>query len=126
LVIAVLAVLGVDLVVIVVFLGFVLSRERWVDRRPGAFHGAIRLDDAEQEGIAPTWHRGYGRWVRDVFVWTKAPFMFRNELLPADGIEEQRTTAPGEVKQLGSDCPIHPRSAVRLAPQCSYSGAAPC
>jgi hypothetical protein len=81
-VIAVLALLGVDLVVLVVFLVFVLSRKRWVDRQPGAFKGAIRLADGELEGIAPTWRRGYGRWVLDVFVWTKAPFLFRNDLLP--------------------------------------------
>ena len=48
-VIAVLALLGVDLVVIVVFLGFVLSRKRWVARQPGAFRGAIRLVDGELE-----------------------------------------------------------------------------
>ena len=70
--IALLAVLGVDLIVIVVFLGFVLSRRRWVNRQPGVFRGAIRLADGELEGIASKWHRGYGRWVRDVFVWTKA------------------------------------------------------
>jgi hypothetical protein len=33
-------VLGVDLVVIVVFLMVALSRKRWVKRQPGAFHGA--------------------------------------------------------------------------------------
>jgi hypothetical protein len=36
-------------------------------------------------------------------VWTKAPFLFRNELLPADGVEAQRTAAPGEVKGLGDE-----------------------
>jgi len=96
-----LALLGVNLVVIVVLLGFVLSRKRWVARQPGACHGAIRLVDGMVDGIAPKWHRGYGRWVRDVFVWTKAPFLFRNELLPVDGVEEHRTAAPGEVKRLG-------------------------
>jgi hypothetical protein len=102
-VIAVLALLGVDLVVIVVFLGFVLSRKRWVARQPGAFRGAIRLVDGELEGIAPKSRRGYGRWVRDIFVWTKAPFLFRNELLPVDAVEEQRTAVPGEVKRLGDN-----------------------
>ncbi|MGK2963263.1 MAG: hypothetical protein ACSLFK_14155 [Gemmatimonadaceae bacterium] len=97
--IAVLALFGVDLVVIVVFLGFVLGRKRWVKRQPGAFKGAIRLVDGELEGIAPKWHRGYGHWVRDVLVWTKGPFLFRNELLPGDGVEEQRTAASGEVKR---------------------------
>ncbi len=99
--IAVLALLGVDLVVIVVFLGFVLSRKRWVKGQPGAVRGAIRLAGGELEGISPKWRRGYGHWVRDVFVWTKGPFLYRNELLPVDGVEEQRPVAPGEVKRLG-------------------------
>jgi hypothetical protein len=101
--IALLALLGVDLIVIVVFLGFVLARKRWVDRQPGAFQGAIRRADGQLDDIAPKWRRGYGRWVRDVFVWTKAPFLFRNELLPADGVEEQHTAAPGELKRLGDN-----------------------
>jgi Protein of unknown function (DUF2550) len=104
-VIAVLALLGVNLVVIVVFLGSVLSRKRWVTRQPGAFKGAIRLADGELEDIAPKWRRGYGHWVRDILVWTKGPFLFRNELLPADGVEGSRTAADGEVKRLG-DNPI--------------------
>jgi hypothetical protein len=100
-VIAVLALLGVNLVAIVVFVGFVLTRKRWVKRQPGAFRGAIRLVDGELDDIAPKWRRGYGHWVRDVLVWTKGPFLFRNELLPADGVEEQRPAAAGEVKRLG-------------------------
>jgi Protein of unknown function (DUF2550) len=102
-VIAVLALLGVDLAVLVVFLVLILARKRWVDRQPGAFNGAIRLAHGELGSIAPTWRRGYGRWVRDVFVWTKAPFLFRNELLPGDSVEERRTAAPGAVNRLGDD-----------------------
>ena len=101
--IAVLALLGVNLIVIVVFLGFVLGRKRWVKRQPGAFKGAIRLADGELEGISPKWRRGYGHWIRDVLVWTKGPFLYRNELVPADGIEQQRTAASGEVKRLGDN-----------------------
>jgi hypothetical protein len=102
-VIALLALLGVNLAVIVVLLGFVLGRKRWVKRQPGAFRGAIRLADGELEGIAPKWRRGYGHWVRDVLVWTKGPFLYRNEVLRADGVEAQRTAGPGEVKRLGDD-----------------------
>src|SRR5688572_16710853 len=40
-VIALLAVLGVDLIVIVVLLGAVLARRRWVSHQPGTFKGAI-------------------------------------------------------------------------------------
>jgi hypothetical protein len=101
--IALLALLGVDLTVVVALLAFVLGRKRWVKQQPGAFNGAIRVASGELEGIAPKWRRGYGRWVRDVLVWTKGPFLFRNELLPADGVEEQRAAASGEVKRLGED-----------------------
>jgi hypothetical protein len=38
--IALLAVLGVDLIVIVVLLAGALSRKRWVRHQPGVFNGA--------------------------------------------------------------------------------------
>jgi hypothetical protein len=104
--IALLAVLGVDLGVLLVLLGFLLLRKRWVAHQPGAFHGAIRLVEGELEHLSPKWRRGYGRWVRDVFVWTKAPFLFRNELLPVDGVGDQRTAEPGEVKHVGDDLTV--------------------
>jgi len=85
--IALLAVLGVDLIVIVAFLAVVVTRKRWVAHQPGAFHGAIRVTSGDIDGFRPKWSRGYGRWVRDVLVWTKAPFYFRNELLASDGLE---------------------------------------
>jgi hypothetical protein len=76
--IALLAVLGVDLVVIVVLLAFVLVRRRWVKRQPHSFRGVIRVSAGEIDGLRPKWGRGYGRWVGSVMVWTKAPFLFRN------------------------------------------------
>ena len=103
--IALLAVLGVDLIVVVALLALVLSRKRWVKRQPGAFHGAIRVTGGEIDGLGPKWHRGYGHWVRDVFVWTKAPMLFRNELIPIDGVDEPRAAGPNEVKRLG-DHPV--------------------
>jgi hypothetical protein len=103
--IAVLALLGVDLIVIVGFVAFVLTRKRWVARQPGAFRGTIRVTSGEIDGLRPKWGRGYGRWVRDVLVWTKAPFLFRNEHVAADGLDEQRPARPDEVKRLG-DHPI--------------------
>jgi hypothetical protein len=42
--------------------------------------------------------------VRDVLVWTKAPFLFRNELVAADGLDGQRRAETNEVKRL--DDPI--------------------
>lgn len=66
--IALLAVLGVNLIVIVVVLLAVLSRKRWVKRQPGAFQGAIRVADGEIEGLGPVFvpqrdprHRQLGR-----------------------------------------------------------------
>ena len=99
--IALLAVLGVNLAVLVAFAAFVFTRKRWVKRQDGNFCGAIRVADGKVDGLKPKWHRGYGRWVRDVFVWTKGPFLFRNELVPADGLDEQRPARPDEVKRLG-------------------------
>jgi hypothetical protein len=104
--IALLAVLGVDLIVIVVLLAFLILRKRWVMRQPGAFRGAIRVADGEIDGLGPKWIRGYGRWVRDVLVWTKAPFLFRNEILASDGVVEQRPARPDEVKRLGDDAVV--------------------
>jgi hypothetical protein len=43
--IALLAVLGVNLIVIAVLLVGVLSRKRWISHQPGAFHGAIRVSE---------------------------------------------------------------------------------
>jgi hypothetical protein len=48
------------------------------------FAGAIRVPGGAVGGLSPKWKRGSGRWVRDVLVWSKAPFMFRNELIPVD------------------------------------------
>jgi hypothetical protein len=80
--IALLAILGVDLIVIVAFAAFVLGRRRWLKRQPGEFAGAIRVSGGG--GLSPKWKRGSGRWVRDVLVWSKAPLMFRNDVVPVD------------------------------------------
>ena len=101
--IALLAVLGVDLIVIVVLLAITISRRRWVSRQPAAFAGRIRVAHGECDGIGSKWQRGYGRWVRDVLVWTKAPFLFRNELLSVDALTGERSGAPDELKRLGDD-----------------------
>jgi uncharacterized protein DUF2550 len=111
-VIALLAVLGVDLIVIVVVLGVLLSRRRWVSHQPGAFKGALRVVDGEVSGLGSKWKRGYGRWVRDILVWTKAPSLFRNELVAVDGLAGAvRPAEPSEVKRLGNDPVIVPLAA---------------
>jgi hypothetical protein len=103
--IALLAVLGVNLWVLVVLLAVLLARRRWAIRQPGAFKGAVRVVEGDVPGLRSKWKRGYGRWVRDILVWTKAPFHFRNELIAADFLAGQaRTGKPAEVKRLGK-CP---------------------
>ena len=82
--IALLAVLGVDLVTIVCLIAILLSRRAWVSRHPGAFNGAIRVTDGEVPGLRRRWKRGFGRWVGGVLVWAKAPSLLWNELVEAD------------------------------------------
>ena len=71
-----------------------MSRKRWVMKQPGAFRGAIRVAGGEIDGLRPKWGHGYGHWVRDVLVWTKGPFLFRNELGPADRLGGQLLLGP--------------------------------
>jgi hypothetical protein len=99
--IALLAVLGVNLIVLVAFAASVLGRKRWVKRQPGAFRDSIKVVSGEIDGLSPKWRRGYGHWVRDILVWTKAPFLFRNELVPTDRLDEQCPARTDEVKRLG-------------------------
>jgi len=107
--IALLAVLGVDLVVVVLFLAAVLPRRRWVSRQPGAFKGAIRVDDGQVPGFAAKWRCGYGRWVRDVLVWEKAPFLFRGTIILVDAPAGQpRAAASDEVRRLGKHVVVAP------------------
>jgi hypothetical protein len=110
--IALLAVLGVDLWVIVTLLVFVLARKRWVSHQPGAFKGAIRVVEGDVPGLGTKWKRGYGRWVREVLVWTKTPFLFRNELVAADALAgDAHAAKPGEVKRLGKHATVVPLAA---------------
>lgn len=108
--IALLAVLGVDLIVIVVVAAVLLSRHAWVSRQPGAFKGAIRVAAGQAPGLGPRWKGGFGRWAGEVLVWSKAPMLFRNELVVAGGIAaEIRTAGPDDkVKRLGHQPVIVP------------------
>jgi hypothetical protein len=103
--IALLVVLGVDLIVVVAFAALVLGRRRWLKRQPGNFAGAIRVSSGDVDGLGPKWKRGSGRWVRDVLVWSKAPLMLRNELVPIDRLSGEHQGHAGEVKRLG-DKPV--------------------
>jgi hypothetical protein len=105
-VIALLAVLGVDLIAIVVLLGALLARRRWVKRQPGAYSGAIRVRSGDLAGLGSSWKRGYGRWVHDVLVWTKAPLHVRNVLVPTDELGGERNAdTRDDLKRIG-DRPV--------------------
>ena len=108
--IALLAVLGVDLIVIVAVAAVLLSRRAWVSHQPGAFKGAIRVAEGQVPGLRPRWKRGFGRWAGEVLVWSKAPMLFRNELVIAGGIAaEVRAAGPDDkVKRLGHQPMIVP------------------
>jgi hypothetical protein len=99
--IALLVVLGVNLIVVAAFVALVLGRKRWLKRQPGAFAGAIRVSSGDIDGLKLKWKRGSGRWVRDVFVWSKAPLMYRNVELPGDHLVRERQAQAGELKRLG-------------------------
>jgi hypothetical protein len=53
------------------------------------------------DGQRPKWRRGSSRRVRDVLAWSKAPFMFGNELLPVDRLCGEQPAHAGGVKRLG-------------------------
>lgn len=106
--ITLLLVLGVDLIVIVALVAFVLGHKRWVLTRPGTFPGAIRVVSGEVEGLSGTWKRGSGRWVRDSLMWTSGPLLFRGALMPVDAVE-QSSAGTDKLKRLGD----HP-SVIRL------------
>jgi len=100
--IALLAVLGVDLIVIVVVLAADLGRRRWVSSRPGTFRGVVRVVDGEVDHLGTRSRRGYGRWVRDVLVWTPTPLCLRTALTPIDQLESTRKTTD-KVWRLGDN-----------------------
>jgi hypothetical protein len=60
-------------------------------------------------GLKAKWRRGYGRWVRDILVWTKTPFLFRNELVLAEALAgEARAAKHGEARRLGKHPAVVP------------------
>lgn len=101
-VIAVLVLLGVDLVLIVGLLVVIIGRRRWLKRQPDELDGAIRVISGEVPGLSSSWKRGFGRRVRNVLVWSRAPFLFRNAIVPVDEINDERAAAEGEVSHLGT------------------------
>jgi hypothetical protein len=97
--IALLAVLCVNLLMAAALLAALLGRRRWLSRRPGAFRGAARVVEGDVGGMRRRWTAGYGRWVRDVFVWTPAPLLLRTVLLPVNAVSAARSVAPKEIRR---------------------------
>jgi hypothetical protein len=64
-----------------VLIALLIGRRRWLKQQPGKFVGAMRLSSGD-DGRSQEWKRGSGRWCRDVLVWSEAPLMFRNDLVP--------------------------------------------
>jgi hypothetical protein len=103
--IALLAVLGVDLIVLVAFAALVLGRRRWLKRQPGEFAGAIRVTSGEIHRLGLQWKarfRSLGPRHPGLEQGT-APLMLRNELVPVDGLSGERPARSGEVKRLGDE-----------------------
>ena len=101
--IALLAVLGVDLIVIVVFIVIVVGRRRWVRHQPGSFAGIAQVVDGEVHPLGSRARRGYGRWVRDVLVWTPGPLCLQNALAPIDAVDGDPTPVTSHVRRLGDN-----------------------
>lgn len=91
--IALLLALGVDLIVVVVLVGTLIARRRWVKRQNGVFAGKIRAVAGDVDGLSPKWKGGFGRWVGNVLVWTRAPLLFRNEVIAVDRLLGHRQEA---------------------------------
>ena len=108
--IALLAVLGVDLGVIVVLVGGLFARRRSVAKQRGAFKAKLRVADGELDGVSPAWKGGYGHWVRDVLVWDRAPFFFRTKLIAIDGTDASgiHDAVNGKLKGLGKHPVVAP------------------
>lgn len=81
-VIALLAVLGVTLIVIVAATVTALGGRRWVSRQDGAFRGIAWIIDGELASLSTRSKRGNGRWVHHVLVWTPAPFFLTERMMP--------------------------------------------
>lgn len=127
-VIALLIAIGVNIAVVVALAVLVLGRRRWLRRQPGAFTGAIRVVQGDVHGLGSSWRRGSGRWVRDILVWNRAPFMYRNAVVPIDGLAARRQPAAGEVRRIGDEPTIfileHEGARIELAAALNLEGLA--
>jgi hypothetical protein len=99
--IALLAVLGVDLIVLVGLVAALLLRRRWLGRH-GAVPCRLRAVEGGVEGVGVKWKSGRARWVRDVLVFSPAPLLLTSRVVPVDGVAgEPRAAAGDEGQRLG-------------------------
>ena len=84
------------------FIAVVLGRRRWVSHHDGAFGGIAHVTGGELLEFGTGHRRGYGRWVRDVLVWTPGPLCLRNLIVGVDRVESTRQ-ATGKVRRLGEN-----------------------
>lgn len=104
--IALLAILGVDLIVIVALVAGLLLRRRWLGRH-GAYPSRIRVVEGQAEGLKAKWKPGRARWVRDVLVFSPGPLLLASRILPVDGFDgEPRGAAGDEGKRLDDDAVV--------------------
>lgn len=96
---ALLTVLGVGLPVVVPLLAAMLGRRRRLARQPGALRGAALLIEGEAKRLRRRWRGGYGRRVRNAFVWPPAPLLLRTVLLPVDAVNAARPLACTDVRR---------------------------
>ena len=101
--IALLAFLGVDLIVIVALVLAMIARRRWLTRR-GAFPSRVWLSEGNSDELSNKKRKGRARWIRNVLVFSHGPFLFSNDIVLIDRVQGvPRPALPGEVKRLGSD-----------------------
>jgi hypothetical protein len=100
---ALLALLGVDLIVIAVLVLAQIGRRRWLARR-GAFPARVWLVQGNSDELSEKKKMGRARWIKNVLVFSRAPFFLSNNILLIEGVQGvPRPAVPGEVKRLGSD-----------------------
>jgi hypothetical protein len=98
-----LAVLCFNLIVLVVFVGVVLGRRWWASGQPGSFAGIAQVLVGDVNLLGHRSRPGYGRWVRDVLVWTPGPLCLRNALTPIDRVDGDPAAATDPVQWLGEN-----------------------
>jgi hypothetical protein len=102
--VALLALLGVPIWLLIGMVGAALWSRRRFAQGPGVFKCKLRSVTGDVAGVPDAWPRGaaFGRWVHDVLVVHQGLALVRNIPLPVAGVSEGPKAAdPGDVKHLG-------------------------